>query len=511
MAEQMSGLIEALTLIHNDMPQFGWRENRPEHYLSDVKHVYGRHGDLKPENILFFQNPGGKSDLVLADFGLGKLHSKISQRGEDPRTLGRTETYRAPEFDLPGGLITPAADIWSLGCVFLEYVSWYLREANVIEDEFSQARLANDSNTMSTESFFSIEKGKNERERAVLKPTVRLWIRRLKENDNTTAYLKQILDIIEHEMLDLDATSRIKATALREKFKYLFYILITRRMNNKMREERDRVENRNEQLLKMLSAANSTIVNQKIELVEAKEEIDCQKEDTLLIKEDCSHLLAVNESWVEKITDLQDKYDGLVSTFAMLPTSTDKTELSTPRRRGASGANIKKKSRRHDALPLPGDGDHQNQYDGLVARYKTSLPTPPHSEASSTSRQSRVSSFSTSRDHWEDRERFRQEHRRERRSHSQEKERLARRFEKYTEIKRSHASARRNSVVGSKSSSHILSTPQTFDMPLATTRHTHEQRPVTDQVKSDSPQNDSSRKILFVLSLLYIHIHAFTQ
>ncbi|CAI6084427.1 unnamed protein product [Clonostachys chloroleuca] len=507
MVEQMSGLIEALKLIHNDIPRFGWRENLPEHYLSDVKHVYGRHGDLKPENILFFQNRGGKSDLVLADFGLGKLHSKISRRGEDPRTLARTETYRAPEFDLPDGFITPAADIWSLGCVFLEYVSWYLREANVIEGEFSQARLAKDSNTVSTESFFSIEKGKNERDRAVLKPIVRLWIRRLKENDNTTAYLKQILNIIEHEMLDLDATSRIKATALSKKFKFLFDILITRRMSIKVLEERDRLINISEQLSKMLSAANNTIEDQAAELVERREERDRHKGEIIQIKEDYEALLPSQESWIEKFEDLQDKYDSLASIFAtqILPTPTDSNESSEPRRRGALGASIKKKSRRHDALPLPGHGDHQNQYDGLVARYRTSLPTPPHSEASSTSRQSRVSSFSTSWDNWEDRERFRQEHRRERRSHSQEKERLARRFENNdTESKRPQASARRRSVVSSKPSSHILSTSIKLDVPPTTTQHAHEQRPVPDQVKSGSPQNESSPSLFYSTLPLFI-------
>ncbi|CAG9993944.1 unnamed protein product [Clonostachys byssicola] len=471
MAEQMSGLIEALKLIHNDRPWFGWQENRPEHDLSDFRHMYGRHGDLKPENILFFQSPGGKSDLVLADFGLGKLHSKVSQRGEDPRTLARTETYRPPEFDLPDRLITPAADIWSLGCVFLEYVSWYLREANVIEAEFSQERLPRDSNIVSTEPFFSIEKGENERDRAILKPTVRLWIRRLKENGNTTAYLKQILDIIEHEMLDLDATSRIKATALSKKFKNLVDILIQRRMNNEPADdsssslfrqvcrEKVRVDSINQQLRQMLFDANRTIADQKSELVEVRSERDHHKEVVRRTKEYNNALLAVNESLVEEFTDLQDKYDGLVSRFDMriLPTPTDSTRSLTLSRRGASGANIKKKSRGHDALPLADDGDHQNQYDGLVAKYRTSLPTPPHSEASSTSRQSRVSSFSTSRDHWEDRERFRQEHRRERRSHSQEKERLARRFEKHdSKINQLHASARRNSVVGSKRSTSLF-------------------------------------------------------
>lgn len=528
MAEQFYGLAEALEVVHNDrvaqLPT-GRSENRPENDLSDVKHIYGRHGDVKPGNILYFEHAGEKPRLVISDFGLARFHSKPSRLGEDPRTLARTETYRAPEFDLPGRLVTPAADIWSLGCVYLEYITWYLLGTEAVEVEFSQARLEG-SNLVSTDSFFSIEKGENEPDRAILKPKVRQWIHRLKENDNTTVYLKQLLDIIEHEMLDLDAASRIKANALSKKFKDISNSITKRPIGNelayerlymlfiKVCGERDRLKNANQQLRQVLFDANNTIADQQSELVEVRGERNHNKEDFLQMKEDYEALLASQESWIERFVDLQAKYDGLASIFAtqILPTPTNSNGSSEPRRRGASGASIKKKSRRHDALPLPGHGDHQNQYDGLVARYRTSLPTPPHSEASSTSRQSRVSSFSSSRDHWEDRERFRQEHRRERRSHSQEKERLARRFEKNgTESKRSQASARRNSVVGSKRSSQILPTSPKLDVPPPTTQHTHEQRPVPDQVKYDSPQNESSRKFLFALSLLYIHIHAFTQ
>ncbi|CAG9942252.1 unnamed protein product [Clonostachys rosea f. rosea IK726] len=63
MAKQLRELARALEVLHNDrqalkLPQTGRPENRPENDLSDVKHMYGRHGDLKPENILFFENAG---------------------------------------------------------------------------------------------------------------------------------------------------------------------------------------------------------------------------------------------------------------------------------------------------------------------------------------------------------------------------------------------------------------------------------------------------------------------
>jgi serine/threonine protein kinase len=229
--------------------------------------------------------------------------------------LARTETYRAPEFDLPGGLVTPAADIWSLGCVFLEYITWYLLGTEAVEVKFCQARLEKGSTMWETNPLFKIEKGENDRDRAILKPGVIQWIHELKENKACSWFLVQMLDLIEHQMLALDAASRTRTTVI------------------------------------------SKIIN-----------------DLYL-----------------------------------------------------------------------------------------------------------------------------------------ENERLSRQFEKHdTRMKRSHASAPCSSVVDLNRGSHS-SIPLTFHMPPGTTRHSQKQLLTTDQVKSDSSQNESSREFLVPLSLLYIHTHAFAQ
>ncbi|KAJ0259445.1 hypothetical protein HA466_0058000 [Hirschfeldia incana] len=76
------------------------------------------HCDLKPDNILLFPSTsfGEPWDAKLADFGLSK----------EPNTYhvlksAGTNMYMPPEVsEDPEGLVGPALDIWSLGCVVFE-------------------------------------------------------------------------------------------------------------------------------------------------------------------------------------------------------------------------------------------------------------------------------------------------------------------------------------------------------------------------------------------------------
>lgn len=140
MAKQFAGLASVIKLIHGPMKAaFGTTDppaangylHRPEERQSTR---YGRHGDVKPENILYFLGSendddtdhtivgGPKGILKMSDFGLAAFHSKVSQEVRASRT-GRSLTYRGPEHDRE--LVTAEADLWSFGCVLLEFLVWY--------------------------------------------------------------------------------------------------------------------------------------------------------------------------------------------------------------------------------------------------------------------------------------------------------------------------------------------------------------------------------------------------
>lgn len=89
-----------------------------------------RHGDIKPQNILCFGSEKSKSHrrLVIADFGLAKVHQEWTEfRNHATKTTATSVTYSPPEFNLNARRDEPASrayDIWSIGCVFLEFVIW---------------------------------------------------------------------------------------------------------------------------------------------------------------------------------------------------------------------------------------------------------------------------------------------------------------------------------------------------------------------------------------------------
>ncbi|KAL1877485.1 hypothetical protein Daus18300_002472 [Diaporthe australafricana] len=118
--EQCHGISEGLQNIHDCNARLSGH-NR--------KMVMGRHGDIKPHNILWFvdHSTTGGNRFVLSDFTLMRFHAEGANEETTLRDIGGTQTYRAPEKDIrPRGHVSPEYDVWSLGCVFLEFASCYL-------------------------------------------------------------------------------------------------------------------------------------------------------------------------------------------------------------------------------------------------------------------------------------------------------------------------------------------------------------------------------------------------
>ncbi|KAJ8133057.1 hypothetical protein O1611_g564 [Lasiodiplodia mahajangana] len=112
---QMRGLADALTALHD----------------------YNiRHGDLKPENILRFSDntTPGYGRLVIADFGLAKTHTAITRSRHFPtRTVTGTARYEAPEAFLQEKSRSRVYDVWSMGCILLEFLIWVLHGGNFLQ------------------------------------------------------------------------------------------------------------------------------------------------------------------------------------------------------------------------------------------------------------------------------------------------------------------------------------------------------------------------------------------
>jgi len=100
---------------------------------------YGIHGDIKPENLLWYKDWVGLEHhnkeasqsrdplgvLQLADFGISKLHHTETRSNTMMRRS--TKTYAAPESEWGVDGCSRSYDIWSLGCVFLEFICWLVQ------------------------------------------------------------------------------------------------------------------------------------------------------------------------------------------------------------------------------------------------------------------------------------------------------------------------------------------------------------------------------------------------
>lgn len=107
-----------------------------------------RHGDLKPENILCFPSKSNGSEegpctLVIADAGLSKIHHLAThlrnKSTEGPK--GATAMYEPPDSVIHrGGRTSRRFDVWSLGCICLEFLVWLAEGQNGLNEFHSDVR-----------------------------------------------------------------------------------------------------------------------------------------------------------------------------------------------------------------------------------------------------------------------------------------------------------------------------------------------------------------------------------
>ena len=102
----------------------------------------GTHHDLKPSNILIEQNK-----FLLADFGLSTL--KDASSSSQTRFKQVNQYYSAPECHErvtdDSRMVSRAADIWSLGCIFSELVAYLLGGVEGVNNFRGSRRLIRDN------------------------------------------------------------------------------------------------------------------------------------------------------------------------------------------------------------------------------------------------------------------------------------------------------------------------------------------------------------------------------
>lgn len=218
--DQMTGLASGLVVVHQYKlnmaynPAMGhagitrFRQSARRNLVVDpAEEKYGRHGDLKPENILLVKELKGddlSGILQIADFGLGRFHRFESKSRVDPKTIVGSATYMPPELSLEKQ-VSRAYDIWSLGCVFLEFATWLL-EGTVGLEDFGAKRLEIAPDRIEDDTFFSISTGG-----AVMRGGVRDWIEHLHKSPHCSDMVHELLNLVREKLLVVRAESRINS------------------------------------------------------------------------------------------------------------------------------------------------------------------------------------------------------------------------------------------------------------------------------------------------------------
>ncbi|KAG8671024.1 hypothetical protein FPOAC1_004261 [Fusarium poae] len=170
-----------------------------------LKTKYGRHGDLKPENILWFPDLDDPIGILkISDLGQAQIHSTISKTRRESNGI-HTLTYRPPESDIEPYLIRQSGDIWSLGCIILEFITWALGSWELVA-YFKAKRVSDDQySPIKSDTFYELKQvpGMNH-SGAQIKPAVTQHIQHLRSHPKCTAYFSDVLDLVERGMLIIE-------------------------------------------------------------------------------------------------------------------------------------------------------------------------------------------------------------------------------------------------------------------------------------------------------------------
>ena len=201
--QEMAGLTEALSHIHNST------------LTLDLRPLHGFHMDLKPTNILIMKDEvSGHRSWNIGDFSLSCFYLKDTDK--EISTISGPGTYEPPErqLELPQ---SQASDIWSLGCVFAECVSWLIRGSSAIDD-FAEARMKDlqiPSSNFIDDHFFSLNFDSSWNPvGAVVRPAVKAWFRELENDPKCHGPIRRLLHLIEHKILVADPKQRLNAKEL---------------------------------------------------------------------------------------------------------------------------------------------------------------------------------------------------------------------------------------------------------------------------------------------------------
>ena len=235
---QMSNLVAALNVIHEydtyitfdkDTENPGYtRFNAalPQINVATGQEKYGRHGDLKPENILWRDDSRLSKSLggilQITDLGLGRFHHLDSRSRVAPDKLAGSHTYMPPE-PILGHMVSRKYDMWSLGCIFLEFLVWLIEGIRGM-DRFNDSRMQESHDKVVDDTYFTIITDVSGRPSgAEVRKQVTKIMKSLQLSPRCSLALKRVLHLLEHNLLVIKPDDRIDASKLYQELKAILH------------------------------------------------------------------------------------------------------------------------------------------------------------------------------------------------------------------------------------------------------------------------------------------------
>lgn len=134
----------------NDADLFTWALSQIEGLTEGIAALaarHTRHGDLKPANILCFPTSPNDSRGILkvADVGLAKYHREYTaERVNNTTARFASRRYMPPEATLTNVTYSRRFDMWSFGCVLLEFLIWLALGRGSLLDFVAAATVKNE-------------------------------------------------------------------------------------------------------------------------------------------------------------------------------------------------------------------------------------------------------------------------------------------------------------------------------------------------------------------------------
>jgi serine/threonine protein kinase len=150
-----------------------------------------------------------KGILKISDFGLTRFHKLESRSNVDPATISGSPTYMPPECELRLP-VSRAYNIWSIGCLYLEFITWLLIGWHGVE-RFAHVRSVKVGELWDDKFYTVLGYEASGARSAVLRPSVTQWIEMLLRWPFSTPCIIDFLKLVQDSLLVPDPKHRMSA------------------------------------------------------------------------------------------------------------------------------------------------------------------------------------------------------------------------------------------------------------------------------------------------------------